>query len=89
MSIGGSLACAGLVLLTLGVVVSARRAGVSSPQDSQAATSRSDASPVDDRPAASSSSTGVGNVLLMTGVVVLLAAGVTLVATWALFTGLF
>lgn len=89
MSIEGSLALAGLVLLGLGVVVSARRASVSSTEGIQAAGPGSEASPVDGRPAATSTPTGVGTVLLVTGVVVLLAAGVALVATWVLFTGLF
>jgi hypothetical protein len=85
MSIEGSLAFAGLVLLALGVVVSARRASVPS-EGMQAAGSGSDASPVDGRPAATSA---LGTVLFVTGVVALLAAGVALVATWVLFTGLF
>lgn len=85
MSIEGSLALAGLVLLALGVVLSARRASVPS-ESMQAAGSGSDASPVDRRPAATST---LGTVLLVTGVVALLAAGVALVATWVLFTGLF
>ena len=86
MSIEGSLALAGLVLLALGVVVSGRRASVSSTEGMQAAGSGSEASPVDGRPAATST---LGTVLLVAGVVVLLAAGVALVATWVLFTGLF
>jgi hypothetical protein len=86
MSIEGSLALAGLVLLALGVVVSARRASVASTEGMQAAGSGSEASPVDGRPAATST---LGTVLLVTGVVVLLAAGVALVTTWVLFTGLF
>ena len=86
MSIEGSLALAGLVLLALGVVVSVRRASLSSTEGMQAAGSGSEASPVDGRPAATST---LGTVLLVAGVVVLLAAGVALVATWVLFTGLF
>jgi hypothetical protein len=86
MSIEGSLALAGLVLLALGVVVSVRRASVSSTDGMQAAGSGSGASPVDGDPAVTST---FGTVLLVTGVVVLLAAGVALVAAWVLFTGLF
>ena len=84
MSIEGSLALAGLVLLALGVVVSVRRASVSSTEGMQAASSGCEASPVDGGHAATST---FGTVLIVTGVVVLLAAGVALVAAWVLFTG--
>jgi len=86
MSIEGSLALAGLVLLAFGVVVSVRRASVSSTEGMQAAGSGSEASPVDGGPAATST---LGTVLLVAGVVGLLAAGVALVAAWVLFTRLF
>jgi len=86
MSIEGSLALAGLVLLALGVIASARRASVSSTEGMQAPGSGSEDSPVDGRAGATSA---LGTVLLVAGVVVLLAAGVALGATWALFTGLF
>jgi len=89
MSIEGSLALAGLVLLALGVAVSARRATLSSTEGMPAVSPGSEAAAVDGSPVAASSSRGIGIVLLVTGVVALLAAGVALVAKLVLYTGLF
>lgn len=87
MSIEGSLALAGLVLLALGVAVSARRATLSSTEGMPAASSGSEAATVDGSPADESGSNSVGVVLLVAGVVALLAAGAAVIAMWVLFSG--
>jgi len=87
MSIEGSLALAWLVLLALGVAVSARRATLSPTEGMPAASSDSEAAAVDGSPAAASSSNAVSIVLLVAGVVALLAAAAAVIAMWVLFSG--
>jgi hypothetical protein len=88
MSIEGSLALVGLVLLALGAAVSARRSTPASTAGELDTTSGSRAAPADGPPAAPSGSNELGTALLMAGVVALVAAGVLMVAVWVLFSGL-
>jgi hypothetical protein len=90
MSIQGTLALVGLVLLALGVAASARRAALSSSAGKPEVGPGPDAVTVIGSPQArASGSNAVGIALFTAGVVALLAAGVLVVAMWVLFSGLF
>ena len=90
MSIQGTLALVGIVLLALGVAASARRATLSSSaREPEVGQGSIPVTPVGSPRAGGSGSNAIGIALVIAGVVALLAAGVLVVAMWVLLSGLF
>ena len=90
MSIEGSLALAGLLLVAVGVAVSVRRTMSSPTANERAVSSVPGAASVDQSAITTPPDRNVvGMVLLVVGVVALLAAGVFVAAKWTLFSMLF
>lgn len=90
MSIQGTLAVVGLMLLALGVATSARRAALSSRAGKSEVGPASEAVTLMGSPrAGASGSNAAGIALCVAGVVALLAAGVLAAAMWVLFSEAF